>query len=70
MGDEVYALAIQYFFKDGSLSPAFHIPGRQATAADLAILREFQEVSPEDIAHIPDNEFEDNPVGGQRLIRR
>ena len=28
MADEVYALGIVYVFKDGSESPAFHIPGR------------------------------------------
>ena len=28
MGDEVYAMGIVYVFKDGTESPAFHIPGR------------------------------------------
>jgi hypothetical protein len=70
MGDEIYALAIQFFFKDGSLSPAFHIPGRAKTPSDTIILREFQEVQPEDIEHISPTDFEDNPIGGQRLIQR
>jgi hypothetical protein len=29
MRDEVYAFAIQWLFKDGSVTPAYHIPGRQ-----------------------------------------
>ena len=28
MSDEIYALGIVYVFKDGSISPVFHIPGR------------------------------------------
>lgn len=38
MGGEVYALSIVYFFKDGSTSQAFHIPGRSATATDNTII--------------------------------
>lgn len=30
LSDEVYALGIVYVFKDGSISPVFHIPGRAA----------------------------------------
>ena len=29
MRDEVYAFAIQWVFKDGTVTPAYHIPGRQ-----------------------------------------
>ena len=32
--DEIYAFGIQYQMSDGSFSPVFHIPGREATADD------------------------------------
>lgn len=35
MGDEVYALGIAYRYKNGTLSPVFHIPGRPVTENDL-----------------------------------
>lgn len=31
-GDEIYALAIEFYYPDGSVSPAFHIPGRAKIA--------------------------------------
>lgn len=34
IGDEIYALGIVYVFSDGSTSPVFHIPGREATVSD------------------------------------
>ena len=36
--DEVYAFYIYLKFIDGSLSPAFHIPGREAVAGDKTLL--------------------------------
>jgi len=35
IGDEVYALGIVFIHDDGTLSPAFHIPGRAAEPIDL-----------------------------------
>lgn len=34
MGDEVYALSVEFLFKSGATSPAFHIPGRSALSSD------------------------------------
>lgn len=36
--DEIYAFGIQYQMSDGSFSPVFHIPGREATADDRTIV--------------------------------
>lgn len=38
MPNEVYALSVTYILDDGTLSPAFHIPGRPATSQDLTPL--------------------------------
>lgn len=35
MPGEVYSFAIAYLFKDGYISPAFHIPGKNATSTSL-----------------------------------
>ena len=35
--DEIYAFGIQYQMSDGSFSPVFHIPGREATPNDRVI---------------------------------
>jgi hypothetical protein len=43
MRDEIYAFGIVYVFKDGSMSPVFHIPGTAAdTTERLAALATFQ----------------------------
>jgi hypothetical protein len=36
--DEVYTFYIQWLYKDGSFSPAYHIPGRAAEGADRALV--------------------------------
>ena len=35
--DEIYAFGIQYQMSDGSFSPVFHIPGREATPNDRVV---------------------------------
>jgi len=35
MRDEIYALYIAFIKKDGSMTPAFHIPGREAIGSEL-----------------------------------
>ena len=37
MPDEIYAFYIYFYLKSGGLSPAYHIPGRASTPADIAI---------------------------------
>jgi len=36
--DEIYAFGIQYQMSDGSFSPVFHIPGREATLDDKTLV--------------------------------
>jgi len=36
--DEVYALGIRYIFEDGTKSPVFHIPGREAINDELDLI--------------------------------
>jgi len=36
--DEVYAVAIQYIFANGTFSPLFHVPGREADLIDRVVL--------------------------------
>lgn len=38
IGDEIYAFGIVYVYSDGSFSPAFHIPGREANTTDTETL--------------------------------
>lgn len=38
MGDEIYALSVEWLYKNGSTSPAFHIPGRVAFTSDRTIV--------------------------------
>lgn len=52
MGDEVYAFAIQYIFKSGQVSPAFHIPGRAKNSNDALLLTIGTNVAQSEVKHL------------------
>lgn len=53
MPDEVYAFAIIYVFSDGSISPAFHIPGRESIGNDIDELTVGTDLELADVQHLP-----------------
>lgn len=71
IGDEVYAKGIVFLYKDGSISPAFHISGRASTAQDTQLLTVVDvglvtnpaiEVDVQDVRHLGINIGETVPV--------
>lgn len=58
IGDEVYAFGIVFVYQDGSFSPVFHIPGREANDSDLQELDVIEgltagnNVSENDVQHL------------------
>lgn len=52
MGDEVYAFAIQYVFKSGQLSPAFHIPGREKDTNDSITYTIGTDIDKSEVRHL------------------
>ena len=50
--DEILDLSVQYLYKDGSTSPLFHIPGREATLNDRVVLP--YSASNPDMVHLPE----------------
>jgi hypothetical protein len=61
IGDEVYALGIQYIFQDGTISPVFHIPGRASTSADTVSLTVGTDIPEEDAKHLNLNQEQSIP---------
>lgn len=61
IGDEVYALGIQYIFQDGTISPVFHIPGRESTSADTVSLTVGTNIALEDAKHLNLNQGQSIP---------
>jgi hypothetical protein len=52
LADEIYALAIEYIYSNGDVSPAFHIPGREATSSDTQLLTVGTDIPVENVAHL------------------
>lgn len=52
MGDEIYALGIEFFLNDGTVSPQFHIPGRISTVADTQSLTVGTNIVASEVAHL------------------
>lgn len=52
IGDEIYALGIVYIYSDGTLSPVFHIPGREANSYDLTELTVGTDIPLADASHL------------------
>ena len=52
MGDEVYALGIEYIFTDGTVTPPYHIPAKTKTQAESLVIPTWNS----DLEHIVEDE--------------